>query len=274
MNKADNTNMSEKTGGFFVGAQELSKYLVETGEALALAGMEPKIIDINGDKYLFDGERLIYIKPIMPEDEPFPSTMRFFTLDGVVDYIENNTEHLIPDEENGERLILQVEDHKTVRLLSQPDKYSKRRHVIAECVAHAPEITYSRYMDVESFNTMLLSMFIPTESRETLFAVVKSLTKEQNCNTTDDGVSQVVTVKQGVSMASNVIFKNPVPLKPMRTFTEVDQPESNFTMRIDEDARAALFEADGGAWKNDAVANIKSYLETALYGCKNVVVIA
>lgn len=83
---------------------------------------------------------------------------------------------------------------------------------------------------------------------------------------TDDGVSQVLTVKQGVSLAQNVTLQNPVPLKPMRTFSEVDQPESNFTLRVNGDADVALFEADGGAWKNAAVANIKNYLESKLYG--------
>ena len=80
-------------------------------------------------------------------------------------------------------------------------------------------------------------------------------------------------VEQGVSMASNVTFKNPVPLKPIRTFAEIDQPESNFTLRVNDSAQAALFEADGGVWKNVAVALIKDYLKSNLYGC-NVSVIA
>lgn len=128
-------------------------------------------------------------------------------------------------------------------------------------------------MDTETFNTMLLSMFIETQARADLFKVIKSMTKEQNLNTTDDGVSQVITVKQGVSLASNVQFQNPVPLKPMRTFAEIEQPESNFTLRVNEDAQAALFEADGGAWKNEAVKKIKDYLNRNLYG-HNVVIIA
>ena len=129
-----------------------------------------------------------------------------------------------------------------------------------------PDIRFDSYMDIEQFNVQLLSTFIETPVRAELFKIVKSLTKEQNCNATDDGVSQVLTVKQGVSLAQNVTLQNPVPLKPMRTFSEVDQPESNFTLRVNGDADVALFEADGGAWKNAAVANIKNYLESKLYG--------
>ena len=145
--------------------------------------------------------------------------------------------------------------------------------VATERTNQVPDITFGRYMDTELFNTQLLSKFIDTPARAELFRVIKSMTKEQGCTTTDDGISQVITTKQGVSMAQNVVFQNPVPLKPMRTFTEVDQPESNFTLRVDEDANCALYEADGGAWKNEAVINIHDYLKNNLYG-QNIVVLA
>lgn len=149
----------------------------------------------------------------------------------------------------------------------------KVRHVIAGCSAHTPKIYFERYLDTEQFNTMLLSTFIDTEARKLLFTVVKSMTKEQNLNTTDDGVSQVITVKQGISTASNVQFQNPVPLKPMRTFIEIEQPESNFTLRVNERAECALFESDGGAWKNIAVQRIASYIRSMIF-VSNVVVLA
>ena len=36
----------------------------------------------------------------------------------------------------------------------------------------------------------------------------------------------------------------------------------------------ALFEADGGAWRNDAMDSIKEYLETALEDVEGLMVIA
>ena len=56
-------------------------------------------------------------------------------------------------------------------------------------------------------------------------------------------------------------------LKPFRTFAEAEQPESKFIfrMRKDEDGvTAALIEADGGAWKVQAIKNIANYLEDKL----------
>lgn len=52
--------------------------------------------------------------------------------------------------------------------------------------------------------------------------------------------------------------------KANRTFTEIDQPVSPFVLRINEDMRVALFTADGGAWKQEAMKNIQAYLIEAL----------
>ncbi len=264
--------------GFFVGATELAKFLVEQGAKFERETVEnyQKVIDINGLSYIWNRHSYCWepVKPVtfILDDVPVPAPFSFFTLDGLVDYITENTEGLIPDEP-AERLILQVVNHTAVVLWSQPSLNHKKRHAIAQCTAHVPDIVFGKYLDTDTFNTMLLSNFIDTEARSTLFKVVKSMTKEQSLNTNDDGVSQVLTVKQGVSLAANVTFQNPVPLRPMRTFTEVSQPESNFTLRVDEHANCALFEADGGAWKNAAVSSIKSYLQFRLDG-QNVAVIA
>ena len=55
-----------------------------------------------------------------------------------------------------------------------------------------------------------------------------------------------------------------IPLSPFRTFTEVEQPESEFILRLDEDGRVGLIEADGGRWKLTAKASIAAYFEEAL----------
>lgn len=49
-------------------------------------------------------------------------------------------------------------------------------------------------------------------------------------------------------------------LQPYRTFLEVEQPASDFLLRLDKEGRPALYEADGGAWKLEAKRNIAAYL--------------
>lgn len=49
-----------------------------------------------------------------------------------------------------------------------------------------------------------------------------------------------------------------------RTFLEVEQPESQFLLRLNEKGEVGLFEADGGMWKLAAKKNVSTYLENAL----------
>lgn len=65
-------------------------------------------------------------------------------------------------------------------------------------------------------------------------------------------------------MTENVPIKPIVKLKPYRTFFEVEQPESEFLLRIGDGGQVGLFEADGGMWKMTARYTIKSYLQEAL----------
>ena len=59
-------------------------------------------------------------------------------------------------------------------------------------------------------------------------------------------------------------MKPRVPLRPFRTFQEVEQPESEFLLRMDEEGNIGLFEADGGMWKLTARQTVKAFLEAKL----------
>jgi len=263
-----NTTCDPIKGGFFTGASDALDTLIAYGEQIAenkvatkqmLYEAKREVRDIDGIKYIWSEPRNqweLFEKQI-PSDDPVPGRLTFFTMDGLIAYINENPEGLI-DENN--KAIVHVVNEMCVILLSAPSKFNKARHEIARTEAHVPKIRFGEFLDTERFNTMLLSTFHQTEARDSVFALVKSMTKKQTAQTTDDGVSQQITVMEGVATASNVQFKNPVPLKPMRTFTEIDQPESNFTLRVNQEAEVALHESDGGAWKNEAVARIADYL--------------
>ena len=258
--------------GFFGGASEALETVYRFGVKAQERqdALDQELRQINGVTFFWNRSTCrwqpLEVPLIVPDDEPVPAPIKFFTLDGLIDYIRENVEGTIPSKDSGDRLILQVVNETTVKLRGKPTTNHKERNIVAYCEAHIPDIIFGRYMDAETFNTMLLSKFVQTATREELFKVLKSLTNEQSMQVAEDGVSQVITVKQGVSLASNCQFKNPVPLAPMRTFTEIEQPESNFVLRVDKDASISLFEADGGAWKNEAVARIKEYLKQNLDG--------
>lgn len=97
-----------------------------------------------------------------------------------------------------------------------------------------------------------------------LLDLLSRISKDSNVATTDNGVSQTVEARQGIALKTVEPLKPRVPLRPFRTFQEVEQPESEFLLRMDEDGNIGLFEADGGMWKLKARQTVKAFLEEQL----------
>ena len=110
----------------------------------------------------------------------------------------------------------------------------------------------------------LQSLVIPTESSAELLNMLKSMTDESSVTSRDNGVTQEVTVKTGVSLAKTVQVKPRVKLTPFRTFLEISQPESEYLVRVDKGNQIGLFEADGGIWKLEAKKSIAMYFKREL----------
>lgn len=121
---------------------------------------------------------------------------------------------------------------------------------------------------------MLQSAFVDVGTKSTLLKYTGLIQDEAVKTTGDDGVSQQVTVKTGVASMGQAIVPNPVELAPYRTFPEVEQPISKFIFRMQEGPKAAIYEADGGAWRNKAILNIKEYLQEELKELENIEIIA
>ena len=134
--------------------------------------------------------------------------------------------------------------------------------------AFAPKFNFGQWYDVESFIIAMQSCFVQNEDSEKILKVVGNIKEEAVRQTGDDGISQQVTAKTGIATVENIKVPNPVVLAPFRTFREIAQPESKFVFRMQQGPRCALFEADGGAWKLDAMARIKEWLEIELEGLK------
>lgn len=120
------------------------------------------------------------------------------------------------------------------------------------------------WRDHEKAIIELKSAFIPTEGQQYLLDLLSRLCVDDGVETTDNGVTQTVTARQGVSLKQAENVRNIVGLKPFRTFREVNQPESMFLIRVDDKSRVAILEADGEIWKIEAKLNIKAYFENEL----------
>lgn len=192
-------------------------------------------------------------------EEPVRDGLQVKSLTGLVDFLKNNFD-------GDDKLIVQVLDETQVIVETQLNNNKARETVI---IAHAgvPEKTLNSHMDLERFNVQLQSQFVSNEDSAKILRIIGNLRSENVKNVGDDGVTQSVEVRKGVTMANQEVVPNPVFLKPFRTFTEISQPESPFVFRLKEvhgEVNGALYEADGGAWKNEARLSIKQYLEEEL----------
>ena len=115
------------------------------------------------------------------------------------------------------------------------------------------------FRDRETAMIELRSLFIPNEGTAYLLDLLSRITDEKSVSSKDNGVTQVVEARQGVALNAMVEIRPRVLLRPFRSFLEVEQPESEFLLRVDADKGIGFFEADGGVWKLEAKRNIADY---------------
>lgn len=190
------------------------------------------------------------------------------TLTGFVDYIKSNIDAI------DTKLLIHVESPTTVNLYGPLNVDRERENYLATEADLPDNIRYEKFIDTEQFNIMLQSSFADKGDKEVLLQYTGLVRDEAVKTTGDDGISQKVTVKTGVASVGEAIVPNPVILAPYRTFAEIEQPESKFIFRMKEGPSAAIFVADGGAWKNDAILRIREYLQEQLKEIDNIEIIA
>lgn len=230
------------------------KYLVGMGEA--------KVQDVT----LPDGTVQTYTdKPLtrLSKHIPMADEMGMRTLTGLVDYIKSRIDNMAP------KMIVQVVSPVEVKLFSMLDEERNREHLVT-VNAQIPGFNYDKFIDHETFCINVQSKFIDDPGTDKAIILKFAGTVEQGsvAEYGDDGVTQKATVKTGIASKTDAVVPNPVKLRPFRTFIEVEQPVSEFIFRMKQDKYdgifCAIFEADGGAWKNAAMKNIKDYLEFEL----------
>lgn len=225
---------------------------------------KPEIVSVGGEQYSDkDLHRISF--------NPKARAIKMTTLTSLVEYIKANIDTM------DEKMIIHVQSPTEVALYSRLDD-ERVREYLAEVNASVPDFQYGRYYDHESFLIALQSKFIKNPDRELLLKFAGTVEDKSVASYGDDGVTQKATIKTGVASKSDAIVPNPVRLVPYRSFIEVQQPESAFVFRMSQDGnggvKCAVFEADGGAWKNDAMKNVKEYLQSELSDFPNFTVIS
>ena len=216
-------------------------------------GTKAEVLTIDGNAYVTQDVHV-------PDPEPRVDRLYVHTLAGFVDYLTERAEELKNDQP-----FIHIQSPKQVALFGSPvGRHQLRNHYCQAEVLADPSFTYGKWYPLEDFTIALQAHFLPSDTRAAILALVGNLTDEASRTNEDDGVTQIVTVKKGLTRAARATVPNPVSLAPYRTFAEIDQPESPFVFRLQTgngpSPTAALFKVDDTKWQLAAIASIKAFL--------------
>lgn len=214
--------------------------------------VETKTIKVEKDEFL---TRPVHLAP----DRPFASKFTVASLSGFADYVKSEI-----DTGAIEKPVIIVVDEKQVEMWSQVGDRQERRFVAIIAKADVPQINLiGNYRSQEAAMIEMQALFVQEGRVTDVLASIGNIVLDEEINLEDDGVTQRVALQSGIERKFADIG-NPVTLKPFRTFTEIEQPGSPFVLRLKKDERnnlsIALFEADGGKWRNTARQSIKAKL--------------
>lgn len=199
---------------------------------------------------------------LVPVKEPEPAALAISTLTGLVDFCEKCE----PDTGTDFPIVM-IDGPESVRVVSPLEGEFRQRmcYLVAKVVARP--FPFGQYLDVDTFIVGLQSLFVQDDTTKTLLQILGNLQDGTVLAFDDDGTSQKVVSKSGIVRVGNTKVPNPVTLAPYRSFPEIKQPVSRFVLRMRSGSPAptcALFEADGGAWRNEAIARIKAWISEKL----------
>jgi hypothetical protein len=244
----------------FNGLKDALEYVVEN-----IRPHEAKTFEIDGHVYSTD--ELVHICEKTPPEYRV-AALEIASLQGFIDYIKANTDGI-----DLSKTLAIVTSAKSVALMSVPYGIKNQRDIYLKSNAIIPDIPFGGYRSIEEFIVCLQSQFVESPDRETLLKYIGNIKEDESVTTTDDGVSQRIVAHTGVASVDAVILPNPVKLRPYRTFQELEQPETEFILRVRKGGQVALFEADGGTWRVKCRALIKKALQEALCDIEGICVI-
>jgi len=209
------------------------------------------------------------VQQIMPA---IPEPLEVGSLTGLIEYLKNAD----PASELWPRAgvvtgqyVVHIPSYNHVNVLSGLEyTHMTRRRFIEASVAKSvfPE---RNFLPIESFIIAVLTNFVQTSEREELLKFVSAIRVQASREEIDEGVSQKVTVKTGITTIADAVVPNPVTLRPYVTFAEIEQPEQSYAFRIDgcskpgDPITCGLFPIKSNEWKTRAVNSIREYLKAA-----------
>lgn len=230
-----------------------------------------KIIDIAAPTEMEYVSRKYTSKPmhlvVPPAGQPVPVS----TLQGLVDLYAADLNEV----KSKSTVLVHITSPTAVQIISKDADPWERYRVFAtaEYPKACQQFPCGKFLDPEEFIILAQICFqrVKIENDDGTMAqdldyvlkIASAISAGKEQTNSDDGISQTVQMKAGVTLKTTETLRPIVNLAPYRTFAEIDQVLSRFIFRAhgdEEGAQLALFEADGGRWRLGAVAAIRSWL--------------
>jgi hypothetical protein len=245
------------------------KQAIEYIAGLAVRATQPQTTEIG--EHVYATQNLVQVdRPDLAE--PIVAT----TLSSLIRYVVEQRREL------SGQTIIQIKSPTEVQVYSGL-RWDQKREYFFTAKAQTPSFRYGDDYSQESFIIALQACFADgkDDDREAVAVFASNIVSQQKETYSDNGVTQQAVIKTGITTKGAALVPNPVRLTPYRTFAEISQPVSDFVFRVGEgrggEPAFKLVEADGGAWRNKAMDNIRAYLETALRDipdCDNITIIS
>jgi hypothetical protein len=239
-------------------AKEALEFLVEQGK---------KLVPVEKLTY---GEREYTIKDLKPVQAPLRSALKVSTLRALIDLCQGKFGDSAFEGFDPNKYVVHVVGEDRVQVVSAKSDNWARREVLIDCNRTATELfPFGQFLTQEQFIIKIISCCVQSTERDYVAKLCGNALAERIGQSQDDGVSQTLSTKHGAHMVDAETIRNIVPLCFHRTFTEVPQPETKCLIRLKQASDTviptfALFEADGGKWRIDAIENVARHLRASL----------
>lgn len=224
----------------------------------------PVSVELNGKQYA-----TCDLKPV---HAPKPEPLRVGTLSAVADYLNQGI-----DAPQRGALFVRVDSPISVQVQSHLVGDFCDRGLFVWAQPMLPDCLQGyegKWLEMDYFQILLQAGFagackweegLPLNGKAAVLRYISRIQCKATATVSDDGTAQAVVLSAGIGSTAVSKLPNPVRLAPYRTFPEVEQPESDFVFRIKEEGegkiRYSLTEADGGAWRIEAVKRVAEWLK-------------
>jgi hypothetical protein len=229
---------------------------------LARQGQLPQIVTEDEKRWVyFEGK----LTPITWD--PQPGCIGVLTLQGLVAYLEADAPFTTDE------LLAVVDSPARVTVYGPESSKTRTRPVIAkaELDSALKAFPFGNWMDQETFLIDAYTL-LDREAGDfrSLVDYASKVVDEESINLSDDGISQSAVLRRTLSSEEErEKAKSIVSLRPFRSFREIEQPTGLFVFRMKKSQRGvefALFEADGGSWRLEAMKRIGEFVRAGVPG--------